>query len=86
MAERGVSVDHSTIWRWVDRFAPELEQRRRRHCSRESQSGGLMKLTSALLGKWTYLYRAVDGGGATVEFYLSETRDLKAAKLFFRKR
>jgi IS6 family transposase len=36
-------------------------------------------------GKWTYLYRAVDGRGATVEFYLSTTRDVKAGKLFLRK-
>ena len=41
-----------------------------------------MRLSSRIAGKWLYLFRAVDGHGQTVDFYLSETRDRVAAKLF----
>jgi transposase, IS6 family len=85
MAERGVSVDHSTMWRWVNQFAPELEQRLRRYLQPRIPVWRIDETYIRVAGKWTYLYRAVDGRGATVEFYLSETRDVKAAKLFFRK-
>jgi transposase, IS6 family len=85
MAERGVSVDHSTIWRWVDRYAPELERRLRSHLQPRIPVWRVDETYIRVGGEWTYLYRAVDGRGATVEFYLSRTRDVEAAKLFLRK-
>ena len=85
LAERGVSVDHSTIWRWVDRFAPELERRLRPHLQPRIPVWRVDETYIRVAGEWTYLYRAVDGRGATVEFYLSRTRDVESAKLFLRK-
>jgi transposase, IS6 family len=85
MAERGVAVDHSTIWRWVDRFAPELERRLRHHLQPRIPVWRVDETYIRVGGKWTYLYRAVDGRGATVDFYLSTTRDVDAAKVFLRK-
>jgi transposase, IS6 family len=85
MAERGVSVDHSTIWRWVDRFAPELERRLRPHLQATIPVWRMDETYIRVAGVRTYLYRAVDGRGGTVEFYLSRTRDVQAAKLFLRK-
>ncbi len=70
MAERGLCVDHSTIARWVVRYAPILNQRMQRH---------------RVAGKWTYLYRAVDSTGDTIDFLLSCKRDADAAKRFFQK-
>jgi transposase, IS6 family len=85
LAERGISVDHSTIWRWVDRFAPELERRVRPHLQTRIPVWRVDETYIRVAGEWTYLYRAVDGRGATVDFYLSRTRDAEAAKLFLRK-
>jgi transposase, IS6 family len=85
LAERGVAVDHSTIWRWVDRFAPELERRVRPHLQPRIPVWRVDETYIRIAGEWTYLYRAVDARGATVEFYLSRTRDAESAKLFLRK-
>src|SRR5689334_11227589 len=85
MAERGASVDHSTIWRWVDRYAPELERRLRPYLQPRIPVWRVDETYIRVAGEWTYLYRAVDGRGATVEFYLSRTRDVAAAKVFLRK-
>ena len=66
MTERGVAVDHATIYRWVQHFAPEMERR--------------------LRWQWrAYLYRALDKLGNTIDFYLSATRNTKAAKRFLGK-
>ena len=83
MAEQGLSVDHSTVHRWVVHYSPQL----------------LVKFNvrkRPVLGKWhvdetyikvrgqsMYLYRAIDKSGATVEFLYSQTRNLKDAKRFF---
>src|SRR6266478_2346719 len=72
LLERGLTADHTTIWRWVQRYAPELNKR----CRRE------LKPTN---GSWRYLYRAVDSTGATIDFWLSAERDAAAAKQFFQK-
>ena len=85
MAERGVAVDHSTIWRWVDHYAPELERRLRPHLQPRIPVWRVDETYVRVAGQWTYLYRAIDGRGATVEFYLSRTRDVEGAKLFLRK-
>jgi transposase-like protein len=69
----------------VDRFAPELERRLRHHLQPRIPVWRVDETYIRVGGKWTYLYRAVDGRGATVDFYLSETRDVQSAKLFLRK-
>ena len=72
MTERGVAVDHSTIYRWVQRFAPEMEKRLRRQWRRpQSRSWRVDETYIKVRGKWAYLYRAVDKLGNTIDFYLS---------------
>ena len=84
MAERGLSVDHVTIWRWVQRYAPVLNQRIRRELRRPNGSWRVDETYVRVAGSWAYLYRAVDSAGETIEFMLSPNRDLIAAKLFLR--
>src|SRR5512133_2753137 len=84
MAERGFSIDHVTIWRWVQRYAPVLNQRIRRELRRPNRSWRVDETYVKVAGKWAYLYRAVDSAGETIEFMLSPRRDLIAAKLFLR--
>jgi transposase-like protein len=82
MAERGLSVDHVTIWRWVQRYAPLLNQRLRRDLRHPNRSWRVDETYVRVAGNWTYLYRAVDSAGDTIGFMLSPKRDLTAAKLF----
>ena len=86
MTERGVAVDHSTIYRWVQRFAPEMEKRLRWQWRRARAGSWRVDETYVRVrGKWAYLYRAVDKFGDTIDFYLSATRNTKAAKRFLGK-
>ena len=86
MAERGVRVDHVTIYRWVQSCAPEMEKRLRWQWRRPASSHWRVDETHIKVrGKWTYLYRAVDKYGNTIDFYLSATRNTKAAKRFLGK-
>ena len=84
MAERGLPVDHVTIWRWIQQYAPLLNQRLRRELRRPNGSWRVDETYIKVAGKWTYLYRAVDSRGDTIDFMLSPKRDLTAAKLFLR--
>ena len=84
MAERNLAVDHVTIWRWVQRYAPVLNQRIRREMRHPNRSWRVDETYVKVAGKWAYLYRAVDSAGETIEFMLSPKRDLVAAKLFLR--
>ena len=84
MAERNLSVDHATIWRWVQRYGPVLNQRVRREFRNRNRSWRVDETYVKVAGTWAYLYRAVDSAGETIEFMLSPKRDLVAAKLFLR--
>src|SRR3712207_6745333 len=84
LADRGVAVDHVSLYRWVQRCAPELERRGRRQL-RPCRGPWHVDETSVRVGgAWRSLYRAVDGTGQTSDFRLSAKRDKKAAKRFFR--
>src|SRR2546423_9258407 len=83
MRERGLQVDHTTIYRWVQHDAPELEKRCRPHLKACNDSWRVDETYIKIKKVWTYLYRAVDSQGNTLEFFLSPTRDAEAAKLFF---
>src|SRR6266849_554176 len=82
MLERGLSVDHTTVWRRVQRYAPILNQRMRREVRNPNRSWRVDETYVRVAGKWTYLYRAVDSEGNTIDFMLSPNRDLTAAKHF----
>lgn len=85
MTERGLSVDHSTIFRWVQRYSPELDRRCRPHLKQTNDSWRVDQTYVKVRGKWMYLYRAVDSTGQTLDFPLNETRSTRTAKRFFRK-
>ena len=85
MEERGLSMAHTTIMRWVHQYGPELDERVRRHLKPTNDSWRVDETYIKVKGQWMYLYRAVDSEGNTIDFYLSKTRDKKAAKRFFKK-
>jgi IS6 family transposase len=85
LAERGLSVDHVTVWRWVQRYAPELERRLRKRLKTTNDSWRVDETYVRVKGKWVYLYRAVDSSGATIDFLLSAKRDAAAAERFLTK-
>jgi transposase, IS6 family len=83
LADRGVTVDHVTVYRWVQRFTPEFIEAARpcRHAPGNRWFADETYLKVA--GKWTYLYRAVDQHGQVIDVLLSARRDLAAARRFF---
>jgi len=85
LAERGVTVDHATLNRWVVKFSPlvALEVQRRKRPT--AVSWRMDETYIKVRGSWTYLYRAVDRDGKTLDFMLSERRNTVAATLFFAK-
>jgi transposase, IS6 family len=85
MAERGVEVDASCIWRWVQAYAPELNKRCRPHLKPTNKSYRIDETYIRVKGQDKYLYRAVDSTGQTIDFLLTAKRDTAAAKRFLRK-
>ena len=85
LAERGLFVDHVTVWRWVQRYAPEMERRLRKRLKATNDSWRVDETYVRVKGKWTYLYRAVDSEGATIDFLLSAKRDAASAERFLAK-
>src|SRR5450631_706970 len=85
MLERGLQVDHTTIYRWVQRYAPDLEKRSRPHLKATTDSWRVDETSIKVKKQWVYLYRAVDSAGNTLDFVLSPTRDTHAATQFFLK-
>lgn len=85
MLERGLSVDHSTIGRWVLTYSPEIDERTRRHLKLTNDSRRVDETYIKVNGDWKYLYRAVDSEGNTLDFMLSARRNKQSAKRFFKK-
>jgi transposase-like protein len=85
MRERGVNVDPSTIFRWVQRYAPELEKRVRQYQGYRSGSWRVDETYVRVGGRWNYLVRAIDKHGQLIDFMLSDRRNTRAADRFLRK-
>jgi putative transposase len=85
MRERGVAVDHSTLNRWVIKYAPEFEKAFRRRQRPVGRSWRMDETYVKIKGKAAYLYRAVDKDGHTIDFLLTPTRDRDAAEAFLHK-
>lgn len=83
MGERGLSVDYTTIFHWVQCYAPELDKRCRAHLKAATDSWKVDETYIKVKKVWIYLYRAIDSQGSTIEFFLSPTRDAEAATRFF---
>ncbi len=83
LAERGIAVDHVTIYRWVQRFAPEFAEAAR---ARQHVVGDRWHVDETYVkvgGTWRYLFRAIDQFGQVVDVYLSPRRNTEAARRFF---
>ncbi|HSU31002.1 MAG TPA: IS6 family transposase [Bryobacteraceae bacterium] len=83
LTERGLPVDASCIWRWVQAYAPELTKRCRHHLKSTNKSYRVDETYIKVKGQVKYLYRAVDSTGQTIDFLLTAKRDAAAAKRFF---
>jgi transposase-like protein len=83
LAERGIAVDHVTIYRWVQRFAPEFAEAAR---ARQHVVGDRWHVDETYVkvgGTWRYLFRAIDQFGQVVDVYLSPRRNTEAARRLF---
>ena len=85
IAERGFSVDHTTVHRWVVEYAPKLEANFRKEKKATAASWRMDETYVKIKGVWHYLYRAVDKYGETLDFMLAKRRDEKAAIAFLNK-
>ena len=83
MAERGISVDHSTVHRWALKLLPVREKAFRRHKRPVGSSWRVDETYIKVNGQWKYLYRAVDKAGNTIDFLLRAHRDKTAARPYF---
>jgi len=85
MAERGLSVDHTTIMRLVHHYSTIINRRVRKYLNPTNDSWRVDETYIKIKGKNCYLYRAVDSNGDTIDFWVSENRDKKSAEKFFKK-
>jgi transposase-like protein len=83
LAERGLVVDRSTVYRWVQRFLPLFQDAARAHQHAVGNKWHVDETYTRLNGRWTYIYRAIDQDGQVVDAYFSERRNAKAAQAFF---
>src|SRR6266542_3697307 len=83
LAERGVLVDQSTIYRWVQRFLPLFGEAARKHRDPVGPDWRGDETYARIRGRWHYIYRAIDEHGQIVDVYVSPTRDTIAARTFF---
>ena len=84
MAERGITVDHSTLHRWILRITPIFNKIALRYKKPVQQFWHIDETYIKIKGHWYYLYRAIDRQGKTVDFLLTKHRDTQAARRFFK--
>jgi transposase-like protein len=85
MAERGIEVDHSSVYRWVIKLLPIFEKAFRKRKRPVGKSWRVDEAYVKVKGHWKYLYRAVDKAGNTVDFLLRAHRENAAARRYFEK-
>ena len=85
MTERGLSINHTTIYRWVQEYVPEIDKRSRPYLKQTNDSWRVDETYVKVKGQWMYLYRAVDSTEQTLDFYFSQRRTRRAAAKFFHK-
>jgi transposase-like protein len=83
LAERGIMVDRSTVYRWVQRFLPHFAQAARAHRLPVGKKWRIDETYCRLNSRWAYCYRAIDQDGQVVDAYFSERRNAAAAQAFF---
>ncbi len=83
--ERGLNVHYTTVFRWVQKYAPEIDKRCRSYFHSTNDSWRVEETYIKVKGKWKYLYQAVDSQGNTLDFLLTAKRDSITAKRFFKK-
>src|SRR6266511_4199765 len=83
LAERGIQVDHVTIYRWVLRFTPQLADAARPCRHRVGDRWQADETYVKVAGQWRYVYRAIDQFGQVIDVFVSLQRDTKAANRFF---
>ena len=83
LAERGVAVDHVTIYRWVQRFTPLLAEAARPCRHGVGDRWQVDETYVKVAGKWRYIYRAIDQFGQVIDVFVTPQRDAKAARRFF---
>jgi len=84
LAERGIDVDHVTLYRWVQRFTPLVVEAARPCRHRGGDRWFVDETYVKVAGRWRYVYRAVDQHGQVIDVYVSLRRDTPAATRFFR--
>ena len=84
LSERGISVDAATVYRWVQKFGPEIAKRAFKHRSWRGLDWHVDETYVRVGGKWCYLWRAVDQRGQMIDFRLTARRDTKAARAFLK--
>ncbi|AWT24963.1 hypothetical protein Csp1_01350 [Corynebacterium provencense] len=85
LTERGAPVDHTTIYRWVQNYGPELDKRTRWYRKGSVAFADSWRVDETYIrvgGRWCYLYRAVTKDGRTLDFYMSTRRNTTAATRF----
>ena len=85
MLERGLSIVHTTIMRWVYQYSPVINIKIRKYLKPTTDSYRLDETYVKIKGEWYYLYRAIDSRGNTIDFFLSRNRDKKTVKKFIKK-
>jgi IS6 family transposase len=83
LAERGIEVDHVTVYRWVQRFIPLLVDAARPCRHAVGDRWYVDETYVKVAGRWRYVYRAVDQHGQIIDVYVSPRRDTRAARRFF---
>jgi IS6 family transposase len=83
LAERGIQVDHVSIYRWVQRFTPLLAEAARPCRHRVGDRWQVDETCVKVAGRWRYVYRAIDQAGQVIDVFVSQQRDGRAARRFF---